>query len=168
MELLDIYDKQGEKLNYSISREVAHKEGLWHKIACMFIINNRGEVLMQKRSHLKKNNPNGWGCSASGHIDAGENLITGALRELDEEIGVKISEKDLNYIGTVFENYNNNGMKIAHISEVYIIHKDIDLKNLTLQKEEVSDAKYYTIEDAEKTDFAKNHREIFELLKSNI
>ena len=168
MELLDIYNKEGEKLNYSISREVAHREGLWHKIACMFIINSKNEVLMQKRSHLKKTNPNGWGCSASGHIDAGENIITGALRELEEEIGVYAKEKDLEYIGTVFENYDTNNMKIAHISEVYLIHKDIVINDLTLQEEEVSDAKFYTISEAEKTDFAKKHKGIFELLKSNI
>lgn len=168
MELLDIYDHEGKKLNYSISREVAHKEGLWHKIACMFIINSNGEVLMQKRSQLKKSNPNGWGCSASGHIDAGENIITGALRELNEEIGVLITEEELNFIGTVYEDYETNNMKIKHIAEIYLIHKDISLNDLTLQEEEVSDAKYYTIDEAEKTDFAQKHKGIFELLKSNI
>ena len=168
MELLDIYNNKGEKLNYSISREVAHKEGLWHKIACMFIINSKGEILMQKRSHLKKSNPNGWGCSASGHIDAGENIITGALRELDEEIGVEVTKDDLRFIGTVYEDYETNNMIIKHIAEVYLIHKDIDINELTLQEEEVSDAKYYTIDEAEKTDFAEKHKGIFELLKSNI
>ena len=168
MELLDIYSKEGEKLGIVKSREVAHEEGLWHKIACMFIVNSKGEVLMQKRSGLKKTNPNGWGCSASGHIDAGENTIVGALRELDEEIGAKVSKEELNYVGTVFENYETNNMKIAHIAEVYLIHKDIDVKDLSFQEEEVSDAKYYTIEEASQTDFAQKHKGIFELLKNNI
>ena len=59
-------------------------------------------------------------------------------------------------------------MKIAHIAEVYLIHKDIDVKDLSLQEEEVSDAKYYAIEEASQTDFAQKHKGIFELLKNNI
>ena len=46
-------------------------------------------VIKKDGKEVKISNPNGWSCSASGHIDAGEDTISGALRELEEEIGVK-------------------------------------------------------------------------------
>lgn len=64
--------KKGNFTGVSKPRQEVHEKGLWHKIACIFIINSKGEVLMQKRSEFKMTNPNGWTCSASGHVDAGE------------------------------------------------------------------------------------------------
>ena len=168
MELLDIYDEKGNKLGITKSREEAHKEGYWHKIACVFIVNDEGKIIMQKRSALKLSNPNGWTCSASGHIDAGEDEYIGTLRELQEEIGVKANKKDLKYIGTAYENHVSNGMKIAHISEVYVLYKNININDLVLQEEEVSDAKYYSISEIEELDFSKKHKEIFNILKNEL
>ena len=168
MELLDIYNNTGEKLGYTKTREEAHKEGYWHKIACVFVVNDEGKVIMQKRSALKLSNPNGWTCSASGHLDAGEDEYVGALRELKEEIGVKADKEELKFIGTAYENYNSNGMKIAHISNVYILYKNININDLVLQEAEVSDAKYYSISEIEESDFAKKHTGIFNILKKEI
>ena len=168
MELLDIYDSNGKKLGYAKTREEAHEKGLWHKIACIFIVNDKNEIIMQKRSPLKLTNPNGWGCSASGHIDAGEDVLDGALRELHEEIGVDAKKEELKYIGTVFENYNTNNMVITHISEVYILNRNTNINDLSFQEEEVSGAKYFKIDEMEKTDFSEKHKGIFELLKRNV
>ena len=166
MELLDVFDENGNFIGVSKPRQKVHEEGLWHKIACVFIINSKGEVLMQKRSEFKMTNPNGWTCSASGHVDAGENALTGALRELKEEIGVKAKEDDLKHIGTVFENYFTCGFKVRHISEVYLMYKDIKVDDLVYQEEEVAGAKYFKIDEVEKCDFKDKHPGIFELLKT--
>jgi isopentenyldiphosphate isomerase len=53
------------------------------------VFNSAGQVFLQKRSMKKDRQPGVWDSSASGHIDAGEDYDTGAIRELREEIGLK-------------------------------------------------------------------------------
>ena len=168
MELLDILNENGTKNGMLKTREEAHKDGLLHKIACVFVVNDDGKIILQKRSQYKKTNPNGWTCSASGHVDAGEDSLTGGLRELEEEIGVKAKEDDLEYIGTVIEKYNHDKSKIAHIAEVYILKKNIPIEELILQEEEVSDAKYFSFEEIDNLDFPGKHPGIYNLLKSRL
>ena len=168
MELLDIYDAKGNQLGYSRSRKEAHEKGLWHKIACIFVVNDDNEIIMQKRSPKKVTNPNGWVCSASGHIDAGEGIEEGALRELKEEIGVRAEKVDLKHIGTVFEDYKSGDINVTHISEIFVIYKNIKIDTLVLQEEEVSDAKYFTLKEIEDSDFAKRHIGIFKILEKEV
>ncbi len=168
MEFLDIYDKNGNSLGFSKSREEAHKEGLWHKIVCIFIVNSKKEIIMQRRSNVKPNNPNGWVCSASGHVDAGEDIETAALRELYEEIGVKATKDDLKHLGTVFEGRDIKEAEVKHISELFVIYKDVNIDDLILDKEEVSDAKYFKLEEIAKNNYAVRHSELFELFKKEL
>ena len=53
-------------------------------------MNEKGELLLQKRAANKKQNPNKWGVCA-GHIDAGETVEVSAIRELEEELGLKVT-----------------------------------------------------------------------------
>ena len=165
MEYFEIYDETGKNLGFTKSRQEAHEKGYWHKIACVFVVNDEGKIILQKRSANKDNNPNCWTASASGHIDAGETEIDGALREMREEIGVIANSNELKYIGRVFENNISSDRKVNHISYIYVLYKNIKLKDLVLQEEEVSDVKYFTFTEAKDTSFAKNHYKIFELLE---
>jgi isopentenyl-diphosphate delta-isomerase len=49
-----------------------------------------GRIFLQKRSMLKDLSPGLWDSSCSGHLDAGEDYDAAAVRELGEEIGVKL------------------------------------------------------------------------------
>jgi isopentenyldiphosphate isomerase len=48
-------------------------------------------VFLQKRSMLKDTAPGKWDSSCSGHLDSGEDYLTAAVRELNEEIGLRVS-----------------------------------------------------------------------------
>jgi 16S rRNA (adenine1518-N6/adenine1519-N6)-dimethyltransferase len=54
----------------------------------VFVFNSRGELLLQKRSHLKDLCGGKWDSSCAGHLDAGESYRSGAVRELHEELGL--------------------------------------------------------------------------------
>jgi 8-oxo-dGTP diphosphatase len=60
------------------------------------IENEKGEILLLKRH---KNDPEGetWGL-VGGKIDDGENGITAAIREINEEIGIHLSANQLVFI----------------------------------------------------------------------
>lgn len=101
MEYIDIFDENNNPTGEKKEKQQAHEEGNFHRTAHIWIINDKNELLLQKRSASKKSHPNCWDISGAGHIKTGETVIDGVIRELKEELGVEIAEKDLQYITTV-------------------------------------------------------------------
>lgn len=152
MEKFDVLDSNGNKTGNVKPRDEVHKDGDWHKAVHIWIINNQGELILQKRSKEKVTNPNMWTTSTSGHLSAGDTPIIGAIRELREEIGLQINEEDLEYLFTVKEQtVHNNGMLINNeIIDVFLISQNVDINTLKLQLEEVSEVKYIPYIEFEK------------------
>jgi len=73
------------------TRRVVHATGLWHRAVHVLVFNRAGQVFLQKRSMKKDLSPGLWDSSCSGHVDAGEDYDTAAVRELGEEIGVRVT-----------------------------------------------------------------------------
>lgn len=67
----------------------------------VFIFNKKGEILLGKRKGVIGNNQ--W-CLPGGKLEFGEKFKIGAIREVDEETGIKISKID-------FVNLTNNPLK---------------------------------------------------------
>lgn len=86
-EIFDVVDAQDSVLSQKPRKQV-HDEGLIHRAAHILLSNKKGDLLLQKRSHLKDRLPNLWDSSAAGHVDSGEDYASAALRELEEELGV--------------------------------------------------------------------------------
>jgi isopentenyldiphosphate isomerase len=72
------------------TRRIVHATGLWHRAVHIMVFDAAGRVFLQKRSMLKDLSPGLWDSSCSGHVDAGEDYDTSAVRELAEEIGVRV------------------------------------------------------------------------------
>ncbi len=87
-EIFDVVDENDEVLRQE-NRKVVHAENLIHRAVHVLVFNKRKEVLLQKRSMLKDNFPGLWDSSAAGHLNAGEDYDTCAVRELEEELGIK-------------------------------------------------------------------------------
>ena len=97
-ELLDIFTRDGKYLGIKPKTE-CHSEnpGFYHKPAWIWFYNSKGEILVQKRAMCKKKFPGLWDMSCAGHVDAGETSKQGAIREAKEEIGVDVSEEEINF-----------------------------------------------------------------------
>ena len=50
MEYLDIVDEQNNLTGKTEERDIIHEKGLWHREISVWIMNQKGEVLLQKRS----------------------------------------------------------------------------------------------------------------------
>ena len=100
MEYFDIVNEYGEPTGETVSREIAHRDGIRHRTAHVWVVKRDGgrtQVLMQKRSDDKDSFPGMYDTSSAGHIPAGDEPIDSALRELKEELGIKavgVSGKD--------------------------------------------------------------------------
>jgi isopentenyldiphosphate isomerase len=90
-EIFDVVNERDEVIGRT-SRTEVHRLGLMHRAAHVLVFNSRGEVFLQKRSMKKDRQPGVWDSSASGHVECGEDYDACAVRELQEEIGLRVSE----------------------------------------------------------------------------
>ena len=67
-EEFDVLNEWGEFTGKTSTREECHKNGLWHRAVYAFIINDKKEILLQKRSSNKKQWPNKWDVTIGGHV----------------------------------------------------------------------------------------------------
>lgn len=70
------------------TREACHQKRLIHRSVYVFVLNEKDELFLQKRSMSKNLYPGYYTGSATGHVDYGENYESAAHRELKEELGI--------------------------------------------------------------------------------
>ena len=153
-EFLDIVDMTGTPTGEIIDRETAHSEGILHRTTHLWILRRRKgvtEVLLQKRSQNKDSFPGCYDISSAGHIPAGVDWMPSALRELEEELGIKgVNEEDLILCGQrhiVHDDvFHGNPYKDRQISNIYCIWLDVDPEDLTLQASEVEEVIWLPLE----------------------
>lgn len=83
MEYLDVVDENNNLTGKIEERNIIHEKGIWHREVAVWIMNEQGKILLQKRASTKKQEPNKWAICA-GHIDAGETVENAILRELEK------------------------------------------------------------------------------------
>ncbi len=94
LEILEVVDSDDHVIGTEIRGEV-HRKRLMHRAAHVFLFNTRGEIYVQLRSANKDNHPGKLDSSAAGHVDPGESYYQTAVRELEEEIGIRAEVKEV-------------------------------------------------------------------------
>lgn len=142
MELLDTFDIDGNFVGVK-SREFCHEENpqVFHKAVWIWIKNNNGEILVQKRAKSKKKSPNKWDMPSAGHVATGETCLLTCVRETQEELGIDCKEDEFVFLKQFI---NLRGWELV---QVYLLKKDIDINNITLQPEEVAEVKWLNYND---------------------
>ena len=161
MELLDVFDDNGVRTGKVVVRgdkSVVLGEHEHIAVGVIFIENSKGEFLMQKTSIEK----GGEYSSTGGHIVSGEDAIVSIRREVLEEIGIDVSSDDIKELGFLLYD--------RPLRYLFYLKKDIDLKDIVVQQEEVEFVKYMSVEEIneliEKNLITKSHGILFkELLK---
>ena len=103
----------------------------------IWTINPEGKILIDKR-HPDKRKGLKWECTG-GSILKGEDSVTGAVREIGEELGVKVAPENLKLMHTI-------RVKDRFV-DTYINYMDVALEELVLQYTEVVDAKYVSFDE---------------------
>lgn len=150
MEYIDILDPGGNKTGEKKLKKEVHARGLWHRTAHIWLMNPKGELLIQKRSPEKESHPNLWDISAAGHVDAGEDAVTAAIRETREELGLDLAENDFKYLFTNVkrgEVLNGGAFLNNEFQDVYLAQTEAGLEDLTMQPEEVLELKWIPVEE---------------------
>ena len=143
MELVDIVDENNKLTGQVEERWVAYNKGLWRRTVSCWIMNEKGEVLLQKRTANKLRNPNKW-AKTGGQVDSGETVEEAIFREVKEELGIEIPKKQIKVI-----DIHKSDDKNKRFSYNFIFIVNYKINDYILQKEEVADVKYVNIEEIE-------------------
>ncbi|MCX7550406.1 NUDIX hydrolase [Xanthomarina sp. F2636L] len=141
-ELIDIVTETGEPTGKTALKSEIHRKGLYHNTAHIWFYTRDGQILLAQRAATKSICPLLWDVSVAGHVDAGETIEEAAIRETQEEIGLTISETDLNKIGVFpcFQSYDN-GIIDNEFHHTFITELTTDISELKPQKDEVENLK---------------------------
>ena len=168
MELIEIVDENGNYTGQVMDKEEAHDKNLLHNEVGIFIINDKKEILLQKRSANKRFNPNKWGLCA-GHVDAYETIEEAALREIKEEVGLDVSIEELIPYGEKEVTIKDSN---SHITYFYYVKCNKKEDEFIIQEEELSKVKWFNIDEIimmikeGKTSFKENKIKSFESLRN--
>jgi len=151
MEYLDICDEIGNLTGEKKLKDLVHKDGDWHKIAIIWLVNNKGEFLLQKRSSASISKPDTWDVTVAGHIKSGEDPAQAAVRELAEEIGIESDCQELKFICS-YKNQtleNNKTFINNQHTHLFLLNKDVKAEEIIVERSEVSEIRYFTAEEIE-------------------
>jgi isopentenyldiphosphate isomerase len=97
-ERLETFEADGSAAGI-VLRSRVHREGLWHRVANVFLFRSDGRLILQRRHGEKDVCPGLWDLSIAEHLKPGETYSQGAARGLREELG--IDGIDLERLGAV-------------------------------------------------------------------
>ena len=126
-EILDIYDKDFEKIGTATRGEI-HERGYIHKVVhCWFEENTEnGKYCYFQQRAMYKSYPGLYGVMVGGHIDSGEDVFEALKREISEEAGIVAKEENISFINEIFENIVDGDFIDNEICEVYRYKVDED------------------------------------------
>lgn len=150
-ELVDVFDDYGVRTQETLSKEEAIKQGKLIKAFQIWILNDRQEVLMQKRSGGKTQDA-GMLDLCSGHVRSHEMEYQAVRREVIEELGPNaIKEKEFHKIqkvGSARMDLRKYGRQGNYIVPWYFLKLDrqIPEEDLELQEDEVESIQWVPYE----------------------
>ena len=144
IELIEVLTPEGRPTGVRKPKDAIHRDGDWHRAAHIWIVAPDGRILLQRRSLRKENNPGLWDVSAAGHVSAGESAVDAAVRETFEELALRITANDLQFVTTLREScvLNENTYYDNEFHDLFLVRRDLDITSLKLDPEEVAEVKW--------------------------
>ena len=145
MEVWDLYDANKNLTGKYCIRGEEISANYYHLVVHIWIKNNNDEYLISQRSKKKSRFPLMWECSG-GAVIKGENSLQGAIREVKEEVGIDLEEKNGKMVFSKIREFHN-GEKFNVIMDVWLFkyNGEVDLKKATT--DEVNDFKWMKKEE---------------------
>ena len=144
--LITVVDEQDAPIGSATKQEV-WRVGLRHRTVRIIIQNDKGEILLQKRAKTKQPYPGRWDNSVAGHVDAGEDYLAAANREISEETGgLDIPIKEIGYYKS--DKTSSDGKILNRYTKVYKGSSNDTPVNFP--KDEIEEFKWFKVEEIKK------------------
>lgn len=151
-ELIDVRDDAGERTGEVVWKSEAHRLGLWHRCFHCWVFGRDEDagpyLLVQRRAAVKDTWPGYLDVTAGGHLAAGEEGLDG-LREVEEELGLRVGPNRLASLGTRRVELEIPAGVDREFYDVFLLADDTDPRDLRLQKEEVESVVRIGFDDVE-------------------
>lgn len=134
-ELRDLYDINSVKTGKTYRKGEQIPNGYYPMVVMVVIRNSKGEFLMQKRVESKGGD---WGVTG-GHPKSGETPLEEIITEVREELGLDFSNEK-------FTEYDS-GCDGNDCYKMYFVNKDVDLKDIRIQEDELSEVKWFPMDE---------------------
>jgi isopentenyldiphosphate isomerase len=151
-ELLDVCDHEGHLTGQVLARSEVHKAQAWHRVALVWVINSRGEILLSRRAEHLNLFPGLWDVTVSGHVSAGDEPTPTAVRETQEEVGLTTALEEMKFIDTVTDRLPTSVPERLHqeYDFIYVARHDVAADKLKLQAAEILEVRWVTADDYER------------------
>lgn len=140
MEQLDLYDKNMEPIHKTMIRGGSNSKGEYYIIVHIWIQNNNQQFLIQQRNKASDAIPHQWAVT-TGAVVTGETSIQGAIREVYEELGIRLSSNHFQLLAQYFIDDKHANYR----TDLYIVKEDILLNDCKIDTVEVRELAYKTM-----------------------
>jgi isopentenyldiphosphate isomerase len=152
-EMVDLVDENGILLGEQLEKQVVHQQGLWHRDVHVWVTDG-DNVLEQQRAWHKTIMPGDWDVSVGGHVAAGETFLDAAIRETEEELGLRPARGRFQWAGSLavemgMGSASNPWTHRTAGGHYVVVERNLDVDSLTLQASEVIGARLYPIDQLE-------------------
>ena len=154
---MDIVDETGRPTGRVAPRREAHRLGLWHRCFHFWISGSDPEgdyLLVQRRAAGKDTWPGYLDVTVGGHLAAGEETLDG-LREVEEELGLRVEPERLIPLGTRRAEQEIQGGCDREFHDVFLLLDPTPPADLRLQAEEVESVLRIPLDHVEVLDEAR-------------
>lgn len=164
-EWLDIVDNDDVVIGKDTRRNI-HEAGYLHRAAHIVLFRSDGQVFVQLRSLSKDSGAGLWDTSAAGHLDSGETYLQCAIRELEEELGVRLPAEQLQWVDKLAPEARNG----YEFTAIFTACTD---QALRLQADEIDDGRWLTPDAldgwirSDRSKFTDVFRVIWPIVRSN-
>lgn len=126
----EVLDEQGHSTGQLLSKGAVHEQELWHSTVNVWILNSKGEVLLQLRGKKVELNPNTWDMAIGTHVRPQEDPTDAALRCLQTELGVTVTKDQIKHLFNIQSaNLTANGKIHRTLGHVFLIKRDLDIND---------------------------------------
>jgi len=146
-ELWDLYGADRAPLGCTHARGEALPEGCFHLVVHVWMRNSRGQYLISQRAASRPTFPLMWEC-VGGSVLAGEDSLTGAVREVKEEVGLELAPEQGILVFTERRTMVN-GMKFHDFKDTYLFRYDGEVPLDEATTDEVCQVRWMTAEQVE-------------------
>ena len=135
-----LVDKQDNPIGLMLKME-AHEKGVLHRAFSVFILNYKGELMLQQRALHKYHSPGLWTNTCCSHQRNGESNIAAGQRRLREEMGFVAELREVTSF--IYKAPFDNGLTEHELDHIMIGQYN-DEPNIN--PEEVADWKWMSVD----------------------
>lgn len=137
METIDLYDKNKQKTGETLKRGEEMPKGRYGLSVHIWIMNSKGEIYVQRRAKQRELFPNLWENPGGGAV-IGESSEDTFKREFLEELGIFPDTTN----AMIIETLNRE----KDFVDIWVLKQDFEISELNLQRKEVYQAKWVSLE----------------------